>query len=225
MPIYFAESPEGGPIKIGCSVDIPTRIKMLQNHYRQPLVLLATLPGGSDEERAIHERFAEHRLGRTEQFRPVAEIMAFIGCPLRVCPDPEAVELMKPVARKHAALVRIDDDAHELAATAAGLMRVSDLRLRQRRDPERRQAGYPQDGEEAHRGGPGVIYEVVVWTNIPVETTYRIEAGSRDEAVAEARRCRHAAVAEARYGPEEDDIVVFRLDADGVREFMPPRGR
>lgn len=48
----------------------------------RPLALLATMDGGRAEERAIHERFAEHRLGRTEQFRPTAEILAFIGRPL-----------------------------------------------------------------------------------------------------------------------------------------------
>jgi hypothetical protein len=93
--IYFAQSPQGGTIKIGTSEDVPTRIKALEAHYGQPLAVLATMPGGREEEAAIHERFVEHRLGRTEQFRPVAEILAFIGRPLLVSPDPDAVLAME----------------------------------------------------------------------------------------------------------------------------------
>lgn len=93
--IYFAQAVGGGPIKIGCSVDVDTRIRALEHHYKQPLVLLATMPGGRDEERMIHEKFAEHRLRRTEQFRPAAEIMEFIGRPLLVGADPDAVEVME----------------------------------------------------------------------------------------------------------------------------------
>lgn len=92
--IYFLQSPDGGTVKIGTALDVDARHKQLEAQYRQPLALLATLPGGREEERAIHERFASHRLGKTEQFRPVAEIMAFLGRPLLVSPDPDAVELM-----------------------------------------------------------------------------------------------------------------------------------
>lgn len=92
--IYFLQSPEGGTIKIGHSINVPGRIKQLEAHYGQPLALLATMPGGRDEEQELHARFATARIGRTEQFRPVAEIMAFIGRPLLVSPDPDAVEAM-----------------------------------------------------------------------------------------------------------------------------------
>lgn len=94
--IYFLQSPGGGPIKIGTTENMDVRHKQLESHYGQPLALLASLDGSREEERAIHERFAEHRLGRTEQFRPVAEIMEFIGRPLLVSPDPDAVEAMSP---------------------------------------------------------------------------------------------------------------------------------
>jgi hypothetical protein len=107
--IYFAQSPDGGTVKIGCSDNVPTRIKQLETHYGRPLALLATMPGGRDQERAIHERFDRHRLRKTEQFRPAAEIMAFIGRPLLVGPDPDAVEVMdeadRPGRRRTAILV------------------------------------------------------------------------------------------------------------------------
>lgn len=101
MPVYFAQDLNGGPIKIGHSIDVSARIKTLESHYGRPLALLATRPGGKDEERAVHERFAHLRLidsgrqGRQpEQFRPAAELMEFIGRPLLVSPNPDAIEAM-----------------------------------------------------------------------------------------------------------------------------------
>jgi hypothetical protein len=102
--IYFLQPTDGGPIKIGTAIDVDVRRKQLEVQYRQPLALLATMPGGRREERVIHDRFADHRLGNTEQFRPVAEIMAFIGRPLLVDIDPDAVEAMVPVSQA----VRLD---------------------------------------------------------------------------------------------------------------------
>jgi hypothetical protein len=92
--IYFMQPTDGGPLKIGFSDNVDARRKQLESHYGCELAVLATRPGGRAEEREIHERFAAHRLGRTEQFRPVAEIMEFIGRPLLVGPNPAAVEAM-----------------------------------------------------------------------------------------------------------------------------------
>lgn len=85
---------DGGPIKIGHSADVDARIQQLEAHYGCPLALLATLPGGEEEEAAIHARFDHLRFGRTEQFRPALDLMAFIGRPLLVDPNPHAVEVM-----------------------------------------------------------------------------------------------------------------------------------
>lgn len=95
MPIYFAQATEGGgAIKVGFSDNVPARIKQLEAHYGRPLAVLATLPGGREEEREIHERFASLRFGKTEQFRPDPELLTFIGRPLFVsaCPVVEAME-------------------------------------------------------------------------------------------------------------------------------------
>ena len=72
--IYFLKPVDGGPVKIGCSEDVDRRREQLEWHYGRPLALLGTMPGGREEERAIHVRFAEHRIGRTELFRPVAKV-------------------------------------------------------------------------------------------------------------------------------------------------------
>ena len=80
--IYLAQSPSGGPVKIGYSDDVPRRIVQLEAHSGQSLVLLATLPGSPVEERTIDARFAHLQFGRTEQIRPASDLMASVGRPL-----------------------------------------------------------------------------------------------------------------------------------------------
>jgi len=94
--VYFARIREDRPIKIGFSDDVDRRLIQLERHCRQPLALLHVMDGVPDGERGIHERFAHLRLGMTEQFRPGADLMEFVGKPLHVRPDPDAVEVLKP---------------------------------------------------------------------------------------------------------------------------------
>jgi hypothetical protein len=54
--------------------------------------------GGRATEKMIHAEFGHLRIGRTEQFRPAPELIAFIGKPLLVGINPDTVEAMKPVA-------------------------------------------------------------------------------------------------------------------------------
>lgn len=96
--IYFAQLPTGS-IKIGFSDDVETRLADLERHYGVPLSLLHTEPGGRTEEREWHDRFAHARFGRTEQFRPVPELMEVIGRPLLVGANPDAVEAVEPSGR------------------------------------------------------------------------------------------------------------------------------
>jgi hypothetical protein len=113
MPVYFLQPVTGGPVKIGHAVDIERRRAQLECHYGQPLALLATLPGGRDEEQAIHHRFASLRFGRSEQFRPGPELMAFINRPLLVDPNPDAVESMEPVRPEIATTVKMTPEFKE----------------------------------------------------------------------------------------------------------------
>jgi hypothetical protein len=94
--IYFAQPTDGGPIKIGCTEDVSRRLKQLESHYGCPLALLKVIPGDFEEEKAIHERFLHLRLGKTEQFQPASDLMAFLGRPLLVDPNPDAVEALEP---------------------------------------------------------------------------------------------------------------------------------
>jgi hypothetical protein len=98
--IYFVQCVDGGPVKIGTTADLDSRLRTLESHYGRPLALLATMPGGRDEERAVHERFAHlrlngksHRGRQPEQFRPGPDLMNFIGKPLFV--NQGDVELME----------------------------------------------------------------------------------------------------------------------------------
>lgn len=105
--IYFAQGVGGGPVKIGYSEDVDARLCQLESHYGQPLALLATMPGDFETEAEIHKRFAHLRFARSgrrgvnpEQFRPAADLMAFIGRPLLVAANPDATEAMAAVATR-----------------------------------------------------------------------------------------------------------------------------
>lgn len=96
--IYFAQLTTGA-IKIGTTEDLDGRLAGLGSYYGEPPALLGTMPGGREREREIHARFAHLRLGRTEQFRPASDLMTFIGKPVLVGANPDAVEMAEPVSK------------------------------------------------------------------------------------------------------------------------------
>jgi hypothetical protein len=112
---FVQAATDGGPIKIGTTDNLDTRLRVLEADYGRPLAVLATRPGGRAEERQWHRRFAHLRLGRTEQFRPAAELLEAIGRPLLVGPNPEAAEVMDNELKP----VRITEEALDLARIAS----------------------------------------------------------------------------------------------------------
>lgn len=88
------QATEGGAIKIGYSEDVPRRRVQLEGLYKKPLAILAVRDGDQDEEARIHAMFSHLRLGKTEQFKPAPDLLAFIGQPLLVGMNPDAVEAM-----------------------------------------------------------------------------------------------------------------------------------
>jgi hypothetical protein len=83
--IYFVQVGwEDGPIKIGYSANLSQRISMLRVAAVNTRVwLLSAIPGDMQDEKALHRRFAAHRI-RGEYFRPDRELLDFIDeCP---CP-------------------------------------------------------------------------------------------------------------------------------------------
>lgn len=69
---------EAGPVKIGHAKDPTGRLRELQTASPEPLVLLATLPGGRPVEGQMHKWFASYHL-RGEWFRPAAPIWLEFG--------------------------------------------------------------------------------------------------------------------------------------------------
>ncbi len=73
-------------IKIGSTIGrVKDRIMQHRGHLKKPVTLLATMPGGREEEKQIHRRFAHVQLhkhdnvgGPPEWFYPTRELMEFI---------------------------------------------------------------------------------------------------------------------------------------------------
>lgn len=74
--VYFVGA-IGGPIKIGCSIRPPERRTSLQVGSERNLILLASIPGGPALERALHSRFALHRI-RGEMFAATPELLMLV---------------------------------------------------------------------------------------------------------------------------------------------------
>jgi hypothetical protein len=75
---YFirrGEHSKDGPIKIGRTICIDTRVKKLQHYCAEKLEVMLRLRG--DHEKKLHERFAAYRLER-EWFSPANEILDYI---------------------------------------------------------------------------------------------------------------------------------------------------
>ncbi len=90
--IYFALL-DSGAIKIGCSDNVRKRREALISTYGSKVEILATMEGNRETEKELHERFSHLRFGATEQFRPAADLLAFIGKPFLVSMDPDLVEV------------------------------------------------------------------------------------------------------------------------------------
>ncbi len=113
--IYFAQLP-GGSIKVGFTDNLDARMAQLTAHYGTEPALLATMPGDRAAEAEIHSRFAHLRIGRTEQFRPGFDLLAFIGKPLLVNQDPDVIEAISPRFRAY----RLTEQAVSWARIASG---------------------------------------------------------------------------------------------------------
>ena len=75
--LYAIQRGATGPIKIGTAGDPSGRLAALQTAHDEQLVLLAAWAGGRDEERALHQRFADARL-RGEWFHPTPTVSAYV---------------------------------------------------------------------------------------------------------------------------------------------------
>lgn len=72
--VYFAQLGENGPIKIGQSRQVPSRLQALQTAHHEAVRLLGTIPETDIPEPVLHDRFARHRI-KGEWFKPAQEIL------------------------------------------------------------------------------------------------------------------------------------------------------
>jgi hypothetical protein len=73
--VYFIG--HSSAVKIGVTIDVERRLRMLQIGSAEPLRLLATMAGVHRDERRLHRRFAHLRL-TGEWFRADPELLSFI---------------------------------------------------------------------------------------------------------------------------------------------------
>lgn len=72
--VYFIQGESGGPIKIGFTEDINSRLRTLQTGHFDTLIVLCTYPGKMQQERDYHKQFDQHRL-KGEWFKPVQDVL------------------------------------------------------------------------------------------------------------------------------------------------------
>jgi len=77
--VYFIQSGDSGPIKIGVAYNVKQRIAGLQTANPNKLNLLATIKNKNalKVESDLHEKFKEHRL-QGEWFKPVTSLLSYI---------------------------------------------------------------------------------------------------------------------------------------------------
>jgi hypothetical protein len=85
--VYFIQSEDGGPVKIGHADDLAKRLSQLQTARADELVVLATVNGTLETEREMHRRFA-HLRQKGEWFTPAEDLWSFIkGLPNALVPE------------------------------------------------------------------------------------------------------------------------------------------
>jgi hypothetical protein len=76
--IYFIQKDVNGPIKIGISTDLKSRLATLQTACHEPLSVLGTMKGSYRFEAMLHQKFLKYRI-RGEWFQPSEEITTYIA--------------------------------------------------------------------------------------------------------------------------------------------------
>lgn len=80
MPVYLARFGLAGPVKIGCSRNVPMRLDQLAARLWEDMKLLRLLDGAMADERALHQRFAAQRI-RFEWFHFHPDMLGDLGLP------------------------------------------------------------------------------------------------------------------------------------------------
>lgn len=80
--VYYAQSLDGGPIKIGWTNNVKARLASLNTSSPQRIVILAAEPGDRATEAAMHRRFDAARKNG-EWFDPVDDLLSHVRLVMR----------------------------------------------------------------------------------------------------------------------------------------------
>lgn len=105
--VYFIRRTSDGMIRIGTTRSFENRMKAHRSGNGEIQILL-TQAGGRAYEEAMHARFADYRIGRTEWFKPVRELVIWIAAQRR---DPIYRKNQRPEAVPVRDLRRLVDAA------------------------------------------------------------------------------------------------------------------
>lgn len=75
--VYYVRRVSDGAVKIGTTTVLASRMTQLRGEHGEIKVLL-THSGAVAEERSMHERFREYRIGRSEWFAPAKDLLRWI---------------------------------------------------------------------------------------------------------------------------------------------------
>ncbi|UXZ57051.1 GIY-YIG nuclease family protein [Curtobacterium sp. Arg-1] len=84
--VYFIQQGSSGPIKIGCSRNLTSRLNSLRTSSSEPLHVLGTVPGGFELERQMHQALDAFRLNG-EWFTPSLKVLRLIRKQLELSPS------------------------------------------------------------------------------------------------------------------------------------------
>lgn len=79
--IYFLRRPEGGPIKIGSTINLTKRLEGHRSVMGGDFVVLGVMPGNTKEEMLLHRQFWDLKIPkppRLEWFEPREDLLEFI---------------------------------------------------------------------------------------------------------------------------------------------------
>lgn len=79
--IYFLRRPEGGPIKIGSTINLTKRLENHRSVMGSDFVVLGVMPGNTKEEKSLHRQFWELKVRsdtQLEWFEPRQALLDFI---------------------------------------------------------------------------------------------------------------------------------------------------
>lgn len=75
--VYFIQGETNPLIKIGIASDLNSRLSGIQTGNPDRLKVLATIPGGKEEEKIIHNKFSHLRI-RGEWYKPEPDLLSYI---------------------------------------------------------------------------------------------------------------------------------------------------